>query len=182
MADINMVSQLSKDFMTIVQDSVIKYKVLADESETLESMRNGDLYVRAMRKEDTFEGYENFTEEEILDVYDAAGITITRGELLDYVYNNREIPVIYKYTNADGTVGFQHDVRKDLVENRRKKIISTYVEENNYYRMLIGLPDRGEDPDDYFYVPADIAEEYNLPSDVAIHELDIGQVSVLQAI
>lgn len=182
MADINMISQLSKDFMTIVQDSVIKYKVLADESETLESMRNGDLYVRAMRKEDTFEGYENFTEEEILEVYDAAGITITRGELLDYVYNNREIPVIYKYMNADGTVGFQHDVRKDLVENRRKKIISTYVEENNYYRMLIGLPDRGEDPDDYFYVPADIAEEYNLPSDVAIHELDIGQVSVLQAI
>ena len=104
----------------------------------------------ALEKKDTFMTYRVFTVEE----YEEAGI---KG------YDD-----IKKAVDDPSSVPAFKQERLLLI--RRKKEVESYVEYNNYYRMLNGYPDI-EDTD-YFYVNKDICEKYGIPDDIPIHEIE----------
>ena len=103
-----------------VPDIVVKYSVQAKEFETVDTKRDGDQYVCAKMKIDTFNNYLKFPRE----VLQNAGFT--DDEIKRFMNHPDDIP---------------YNRRDSVLLAMRKYIVDNYVEQNNYYRMLYGLPD-----------------------------------------
>ena len=161
--EINLLNRVYQDFMVIIEKSVIKMNTLADVYETLEIRKAADAFVRASLAEDVFETYLRYDEYSVGVVM---GLT-DEDEIEEYASKPRTIPEKY---------------REQLLIRQRKKIISEYVEENNYYRQMLGLPNIEEKEEDFIYLDPTIAEEYNLPSDVPVHEFTDPQLSILESV
>lgn len=196
MADVNMLTQLYDDFIVIIKDSIIKYKAKADSLDTLEMAKAADNYVRAAQRKDTFGNYY-YTEDEIKDAFKKGNhevgdddYMVPEEEIRMMAQSRFSIPPLYErkrtMVKPDDTtyeeVLWTYDLRGVLLETKRNEIIDNYVEKNNYYRMLMGLPDYETPEDEYLYVPVDIADEYSIDNSKPIHELDIGQISILYTI
>lgn len=158
-----------KDIEQIVKNIVIKYNVLAEKAETLESKLNGDQYITAYNKMDSFEDYTTYTREDCI----AAGLTdeesirlIVNGITNTGESTYQEMIFLRKKYNA-----IVKQYGADLLKNRRKRIIDNYIETNNYYRMLNGYPNIEEDPANYFFISDEIAYNYNIDPSIPIHEI-----------
>ena len=145
----NPINRLYKDIVHILNTLTIKYKYRADELETMESKEKADRYICALNGVDTFYQYADYSTEE----YMKAGIT-DENAIKYYKANRYEVP---------------SEFQPKLLVLRRERELNEYVETNNYYRMLIGLPDL-EDKD-YIYVPKNLCEEFNIPEDMPVHEI-----------
>ena len=159
---INPLSNLYNEFLIMLDNMVIKYNCKADVYETTEMTRNADGYLDAIQKKDTFLTYNDYTDED----FDAVGLydyDIRKKALTDV----RAIPV----DNYNEITGKGTQYRQKLLERRRQQVIDEYVEPNNYYRMLNGQPDVGTDSRFFFYVSEDIGKEYNISTEIPIHEI-----------
>lgn len=151
MADlVNPLGDLYKSFMYILDNIVIKYTGKAEDNETTLSKMNANSYLDALNKRDTFFTYVDYTEDEMRE----AGITIDAIIEEGLLGNIREIPNIY---------------RDNLLQIRRKKIISEFEETNEYYRELNGYPPL--DDGDIFFLREDVANYYNIEPEVPIHRI-----------
>jgi hypothetical protein len=61
--------------------------------------------------------------------------------------------------------------RDNLLLRSREAFLNQYVESNQYYRMLSGLPPSGTKEIDFVYLSDTLKEQYNLKKDIPIHEL-----------
>ena len=104
--------------------SILKDDRAANEQEQLDSLQQAELYIYAMENGADFQMYD----------YDEAMIAsvITPAYIM-------YLPLFTKNKNA-----IPEKFRDQLVKLARKKVIDNYVEKNNYYRMLAGLPDYGD--------------------------------------
>lgn len=104
--------------------SILKDDRAANEQEQLDSLQQAELYIYAMENGADFQMYD----------YDEAMIAsvITPAYIM-------YLPTFVKNKNA-----IPEQFRDKLVKLARKKVIDNYVEKNNYYRMLAGLPDYGD--------------------------------------
>lgn len=155
MADINPIARLYDDIMEILRTMTIKYSCRADALETLETKSNASKYLLAYDKKDKFLTYDDYTAEEYLAIDPA----LTESDIRSYMNDLTSVPVT---------------MQAKLLVNRREYITSNYVELNNYYRMLNGLPNLDEKyalykVSDY---DMDICEKYNIPKDIYIHEVE----------
>lgn len=146
----NPIGNLYDDILMIIKSLVIKYRSKAIEQDTFEVRRRADRYMDALEKKDTFMTYRIFTVEE----YEAVGIT-GYDAVKQAVDDPKSVPL---------------DKQEQLLLLRRQREVDSYVETNNYYRMLNGYPDI-EDTD-YFYVNKDICKKYGIPDDIPIHEIE----------
>ena len=159
---INPLKQLYIDLMKIVTSAEVKYKVLADNNETVETKKSADAYIKASRGEDVFETYYRYDEDLIAEI-----CNITDTNLIEsYHYDRSLIPYGY---------------RDLLLRRTRKKIIDEYEERNNYYRCLQGLPNIEEDEINFFYVPDEYLDILGLEETVPIHTLIDSQISILSS-
>ena len=110
---INPVSQLYRDFMTILDQTVVKYSTIADNNETLDIKKEADLFVNAYYKEDTFFTYYRYEKSIIAEVMNI----IDEEEILGYHLDRNTIPAKY---------------RDMMLKKQREFIIDNYVEKNNY--------------------------------------------------
>lgn len=149
--NLNPLANLYDSFLSIINNLVIKYSVKAEEYETMETKQYADSYIDSFLKRDTFLSYRDYT----IDEYHEAGLF--NDEIIKESYTNiRCVPERYRNT---------------LLENRRKTIISSYTEKNDYYRMLNGYPSIGEDETNFFYVTKEISETYDISKNVPVHEI-----------
>ena len=104
--------------------SILKDDRAANEHEQLDSLQQAELYIYAMENGADFQMYD----------YDEAMIAsvITPAYIM-------YLPTFVKNKNA-----IPEKFRDQLVKLARKKVIDNYVEKNNYYRMIAGLPDYGD--------------------------------------
>ena len=104
--------------------SILKDDRAANEQEQLDSLHQAELYIYAMENGADFQMYD----------YDEAMIAsvITPAYIM-------YLPLFVKNKNA-----IPEQFRDQLVKLARQKVIDNYVEKNNYYRMLAGLPDYGD--------------------------------------
>lgn len=147
-----LLSTLYKDIKTLVDSVVIKYNKYAKQYETVESIRNSDMYIDAIMKTDSFVGYDKFS----IDAITAAGMDYPQHDIFAYAEDKYMIPLQY---------------RDKVMEEQRKIIINTYVELNNYYRMLNGQPDLEESETDFIKLSDEDAAKYGiLDNSLYIHQ------------
>ena len=160
----NLLNQLYTDFVKILQQSVIKYNIYAEKYETLDMKKAADQYINAYHKKDAFETYYHYDRDIIADLL---GLDLEDDyvEIEQYYVDNQLIPF---------------ELRDQFLERQRSRIIANYLERNEYYRMLNGLP--GLDDTDYIYLNEENAMQFDLPQDVPIHRLREDQISLLQTI
>lgn len=122
----------------IVSNSEFKSKSEALKYETAESKMNGEDYVRAVLKQDTFESYQ-FDSRRVYDMLASYGME--DQQIVFLLANPHMIPQKYK---------------TELLEEGRKQRIEGYVETNKYYVSLTGVPFKGNaeiDPDPTLIIP-----------------------------
>ena len=148
--DINPISSLYYDMIEIIQSSIVKFQSRAIPQESLEVRKYVDRYFDALLKRDTFFTYKDYTEQEFRDIG---------------IYDQT---LIQKYQHNLDLVEKQD--RQYLLENRRRQIVLSYNEPNEYYRLLNGIPKK-EDTD-CFYVPEEVSKQYGIPLDLPIHKIE----------
>lgn len=158
--ELNPLQNLYDDFVKIIDYVEIKYNNQAAKYETVELMKNAAKYISAVREEDDFFYYLEYPEWmlNLVGIHDVDLIKV-------YTIDRRSIPVEYQLS---------------LLKLMRKNIISSYVEQNDYYRTLIGLPIMNDI--DYLYVDNNIVTEYNINGSKPIHELSNIEISLLKNI
>lgn len=149
MSEINPISRLYSDITHILNTLTIKYNYRAEELETRESKEKADRYINALAGTDTFYQYDDYSIEE----FNKAGITDAKA-IAYYQKDRFSIP---------------SEFHSKLLTLRRERELNDYVETNNYYRMLTGLPDL-EDKD-FIYVPKDLCDKFKIPEDIPVHEI-----------
>ena len=155
MSLINPIGKLYDDMVRILQTMTIKYSYRGDNLETLESRENADKYKAAYMSKDNFFTYDDYSRDEFFDVN-------------PFLTDNQ----IYSYMNDLDTVPIA--LQEALLKNRREYILNNYEEQNDYYRMLNGLPNLGDKYALYKvsdYAP-ELCEKHHIPSDMYIHEVE----------
>lgn len=160
--EVNILKELYKDFLTVLSGSAIKYSKEADSFETLQMKKDADAYIKAYRREDTFNTYFHYDEDVIRHVI----VGIDDKTVKEYISDRNLIP--YEY-------------REPILQRQRSKIVEEYVERNNYYRMLAGLPDIDEDPINYIYLDDEELKHVGVRELIPIHELDETYIALLEA-
>ena len=151
-SNMNPLYGIYKDFSRLLKSIVIKYSYSAEKGETFETKRNADSYIACVNKRDTFMTYRDYSTEELI----AAGMS--DASLIAYIAGY-----------DDGYLHVPERYRETLLENRRQKIINEYVEGNEYYRTLNGLPPLNTPASEFHYVPEYYAEKYGIDPTIPIH-------------
>lgn len=163
MLNLNPIEGLYDEYLKIIRGTIIKYSYMADEHENLTTRQYVDGYFDAYYELDTFETY-TYTEEDLRAIDITDPITIHQ-----YLSDMNNIPNMVKNT---------------LLEYKRYITISTYVEENPYYRMLHGLPEK--DDLDFIYVDYTTCVTYGIDPTIPIHliedELGVSYINTLESI
>ena len=138
----------------LLSSIVVKRSVEAKRYDTASITRAADEYLMVRGGLDEFTSYVNFD----VEVYESLGIS---GALMSaYMEDKEKIP---------------YALRGAIVRAQRQFILSNYVEKNDYYRCLAGLPDMKDK--DFLYAPAN---RYDIPTNVPVHQLNISEISRLQ--
>lgn len=160
MSVIDPIGKLYTDMVEILRTLTIKYSVRGDELETLETRSNAEQYISAYNKKDNFFTYDD---------YDAIDFKECDPSLSD--------ATIYSYLNDLDSV--PDYLQNKLLLKKRDYLTKNYVELNNYYRMLNGLPnlDDNRNLDKYSLIKVgdcakELCEKYNIPKDIYIHEVE----------
>ena len=113
-------SSLYDDIKEILDSLVIKYSYNAEMNETLENRRSSDVYFDAKNQTDSYESHIYTVKEfrnAVMSLYNLTSLT-----------SEWEVQ-IYKWTQDLSSV--PDDMKKLLLENRRKEIVENYVEKND---------------------------------------------------
>lgn len=158
--DINTIKYVYEDLKKIIMSCVIKYDNIGRKYENAESKREYDYYFIARNELDDFGSYPFFPKE----VLKRAGI-IDKEQLQDCFEDKLLIPYL---------------LQKKVIEENRKYIIENYEEKNNYYRMLIGLPDI-EDMN-YIYLDKETCNKYKVRENIPIHKYSDYEINNISSV
>lgn len=148
----NYLQRLYTDVIAMMKHLVIKREDLARANETIWTLKAYELYEACLRGDTTIFNFN-------LDVK-ALSKYMKPDKARHYVNNLGEIP---------------EELRLTIVRDMNKYIIENYEEENEYYRMLMGLPELEDKKSDYIYIKG----FDDIPEDVPIHELSAEQIDKL---
>lgn len=131
----NMMDFVLKQLKEITETLTVKLSYIANKYETVESKRLGDMYCAAKLKIDDFGTYMTYSEYAL----EKAGFPQSEWEDLQ---NNRSLIPI--------------DKRNIVLQYEREYIIMNYVEKNEYYREISGLPPLNDTFDDFVYLEYEV--------------------------
>lgn len=153
---VNMDSFLN-EFITMIKSVIVKQSTKAALYETADTKRDGDRYIAMCDGSVNWSSIMRFDREVLL----AAGV----GEsIVDELYSNKElIPV---------------NLRSLCVELQIKKVISEYVEKNNYYRMLHGEPNIEDTEEDFVYM---YENDRGIRTDIPVHQLPFSEQNYINS-
>ena len=148
--DKTQVEYVLADIRVITENVIIKMSSEAALYETVESKRQGDIYVAAMNEKDIFSSYRNYP----VDVLVKAGITDPEV-LTEYYEDKWKIP---------------HAKRKAVLKYMRESVINEYEELNDYYRELIGKPPINTPEEDFIYLTEAQMDYYKIDEVRPLHD------------
>lgn len=162
------VESFKKYLIDYVPRMVTKSDNLAHTFYNLDDERKADMYVAASLEKDSIYTYSNYS-----DVLSSAVLGFTLDEISKY---------------KDDITSLPKSKQQILVRLKRASIISSYIEKNNYYRMINGQPDI-EDTD-FVYLRDDQYEAYGIgeyrgevfiPNRLPIHKIDESICKVMES-
>lgn len=145
---------LYDDIMSMVKTIVIKRIDLAKLNESTRTAQNYELYKACLSGDRHFYNFARF-DREILEKY------LTSDQVKAALESTTNIPMEY---------------RKEIVEEQSQYIIKNYVEGNEYYRMLMGLPPLTETR--FLYITDH--EAVGIDPKTPLHLLPIEQLTILE--
>ena len=145
MNDKSQVESILNDIKSMVNNVIIKLSYKADLYETAEITREADRYIAAYMERDTFNSYRSYP----IDVLAKAGIS-NLNELHTYTENRHKIP---------------RDKRDAVLRAMRQTVIDEYVERNDYYRELIGMPPINAPESEWIYLTESELDFYEMDKD-----------------
>ena len=147
----NMFSDIKK----ILEFTEFKDEVRAKEAETVESANMAELWMNANVEADSFLTYRfMWTIAMFQNLFPSVPLTTIQN----YLDNPRIIPITYQDT---------------IREKGREMFLESYEEQNNYYRMLNGLPPIDEDPANFIYPSEPIRNQLHIDGSIPVHELTV---------
>lgn len=160
LTDAPLVDEIVYECKQILKGIVVKDEKSANEAESKQSIRNADIYHDIQMGTDRFEFYE-----------------YTYDVFMKIPHMNPKLAMQY----ATGQVAIPDALKSELMKIAREKWLSNYVETNEYYRKLAGLPPIGEEPiylteDDYLKIPI---ESYDISK--PIHECTVSEAALLES-
>lgn len=158
----NISDGLWEDLKIVLDYIVIKDKALADSFETEETKRNARIYSAAINKNGPIILYQEYY---TYDLFASVMIGEDRKFILACLEDPSLVPNKY---------------RASIVDVVEKYVVEHFVEKNNYYRMLMGLPNYETKPSEYLYLDSNTYRDLDIKMiEVdgvvrypAIHELD----------
>lgn len=144
-----------RELKSLLSSIIVKRTILAKEYETLDTIRDSEMYIMVREGTDDFSSYNNFEP----GVYKRAGVP--EADMYTYMKDKNAIPF---------------GLRGTLLKFQRQAIISSYEEKNNYYLMLNGKPDYGDT--DFIYAPEN---SLGVPTNIPIHQLTQAHIERLRA-
>ena len=156
-----------KDITTIIDSAVVKYSKIAFDNETVTSQRYAESYNAILEGLDSFDTYPTFMEEAIV-MAGVAEADPDATDIDDYVDTTKKYASYYAHNKNEIPI----DKRSAVLKAQRELITESYKSTgdlNNYYRMLSGLPDIG---DEGIPIPEEWYKRFSLLSDAEyIHQL-----------
>ena len=145
--------------------TVLKDQDEADKMETAAMARNADLYVACRTNQERFEIMQ-FARADLVQL----GLTDTSSEK----YPNGQINAC-----LEDKYNIPKSVRDEAVQICKTRILANYLEINNYYRMLNGLPNINEDG---IYIDESVISDPEIIIDttVPIHMMSNSEIAVLE--
>lgn len=133
-------------------ECILKDQNEAEQYETLETIKNADLYDICINNREKYSMFE-YEYEDFMNIP-----TVSESAATKYVLNPDIIPDSIKVT---------------LLRNAKKKFLDNYEEQNEYYRVLEGLPPLGEQGLTLRQSNVDLSEIKDIPIDldIPIHKL-----------
>ena len=143
----------------IIKSVIIKYNYIVEQNESFESSRNADGYLAIINNRDSYDSYQ-YTEED---------------------FRNASIneSVIYQYfINGDDSY-LTNSMKESIFNIKRRNVLLSYEEQNEYYRLLNGLPRLDTNPSDYYtidFIQANIINKnlttrFNIDGSIPIHKI-----------
>ena len=150
----NFISQLK----TILKTMVVKRSKVAETYEfSLDAKKEADRYINIIQYGDLWDSYVTFDNDVLIE----AGLD--SAFLSDYISDKNNIP---------------RQLRDKVVKLQKEKIISSYEEKNDYYRMLNGKPPLADTPVDYIFCPPN---ELGIPTNIPVHQLSNEYLGYMQS-
>lgn len=155
-------------------DTILKDEDEALNSETLESAKNGLMYIKCKTDKETFDILE-FTEDDlkfgINSITGEAGLALSKNPSEKYPEGQLQECLNNKYM-------IPSSLRDRAVSIAKKRILATYIEENEYYRMLNGLPPKKSKP---LYIDSSYIGDPTIVIDTTkpIHEMSDSEINML---
>ena len=146
----------------MITNVIVKSSYLADKYETAESSREADRYIAASMQRDTFNSYRTYP----TDVLVNAGITDIK-EIMACTEDRSKIP---------------RNKRQEVLKYMRETVIKEYVEMNDYYRELIGMPSVDTPESEYIYLTQVEMDYYKIDEVRPIHDYPLEVLIKLERI
>lgn len=138
------------DIKKIISSMVTKDNAEASKYESQQIAASAELFKAATLKDDTYMTYKNWWTKEM---FREVNYSITTTQFKYFYANPYNVPLKY---------------RDNLREKGRAAFLSSYEEQNTYYRMLIGLPAINDT--DYIYPSEELQEKWGV-GNTPVHEL-----------
>lgn len=139
----------------------VKYEYKSKEKETDDSRSKADFYHMAKVETDKFEYFKTFEVEAVR----MSGIATSETTINLYASKPELIPL---------------NLRDAMMVGYRKHLLSTYKDDNPYYRMMSGKPN--DDDYEFVYVDPETAVQLNINQMTPIHELGAAEHMALVSI
>lgn len=140
------------DIKKIIDFMVVKDLEAANAAETDETRYHAQGWMDAIMQRDTYKTYRRLWTR---DMFQEVVNSVSEKEFEFYANNPDRVPL--KFRETIRILG-------------RNSYLQRYVEKNNYYRMLLGVPDY-EDYD-WIYLSKELQEKYGVDADTPIHLMD----------
>lgn len=145
---------LYDDIVLMMQPLVVKRPDIAKANETVDTIRAYEQYEACITGSAT--------------IYD---FTLDRKTLSKYVPTDK----VGLYIKDPASI--PADIKTQMLNDLMEDTVANYVERNEYYRMLNGLPELEDGPSDFVYV-RDMVDQ-GIPVDVPVHKMTIEQIDML---
>lgn len=160
----NISDGLWEDLKTILEYLVIKNKSLADSLDTLEYQHAATLYFSAIHKKGAITLYAGYYTFDFL----APIMFLEPSQFInDCVMDPIKIPA--KYHNS-------------ILSKVYPIVISNFIEKNDYYRTLMGLPPFGTPPSDFIFLKNSTYLDYSIKRITVVDDPNVGPVTRYPAI
>lgn len=148
----NPLQNLFSDVKKILEFIELKDSKEASENETSESRDMSEMWMNAMVKADSYMTYSKWWK------YSMFQEAVPNSRLID----------IKRWMDNPFTVPLKY--RDTLLLRGREAFLNEYEEQNDYYRMLSGLPPLSTSPEDYIYLSEPVRNQLHATND-PVHKL-----------